>query len=302
MRKIFLTANLLLVFAMLTPGSTVGFQKKKDQKKNTPAKEEATLQDYSSLAQVKEINGKLADFNLESGTMTFTIEWYHMEPNPNAKLATAKGNQKAFQQQQQLLREYNTIMTTKNPVHLQQALMRYQQKLQQLQTTSTVNLLNMFRIVKSSKDFEVSFVDKLKVVRVKLEQKYNDEGELVKYTADELKKMKSTDISGAYKATPEELKTGQAVTLYLSPPKKQDNKKSDKESKKSDSAGDAKDKVIIDGETKQTGDAKDKQATDLKEPLALSAALADRPQVRMVLILEEASPGIPDELPKGKKK
>jgi hypothetical protein len=263
----------LLLAALLVLTTTSSAQQKNKQSKDTVTREEATLQDYTNLAQVKEISCKLADLSLDSKTMTFTIEWSHVEPNPNAK---GNVNQKTAQLQQQLMRDYNTAMSSKNPIHQQQALMRFQQRLQQLQTSGNAALQNMFMVVKSSKDFNVTIKDNIKVARVQLENKYNDEGELIKYTAEELKKMKSTDITGAYKAVPEDLKIGQTVTLYLSPPPKKQEKKSDSSSADS-------------------SDTKDK-ATDNGIP-------SDRPQVRMVLIQEEPAPAPePDDTAKKKKK
>jgi len=260
---------LLLSAILLIPAGSVGQQKNNNQKKDIVTKEETTPQDYLSLASLKEVVGKIAEFDLKAGTMTFTLAWSHWEPKSNIDASTyAKANQ---QLQQQLMREYNKIMLAKNPIQQQQALMLYQARLQQLQASAGVNFQKMFRIVKSSKDFELKLTDKINVGRAKLEEKYTDEGEFIKYTDAEIKKMKSADIRGAFTAAPTDLKNGQTVKLYLKPPKKQDVKKPE-------------------GSTTGDADAKDQQTADRK---------IARPQVRMVLIMEEP---ITEDLPDATKK
>jgi hypothetical protein len=257
---------------LLIPAASVG-QDRKDKKKDTVTKEDTTPDDYKNLAQVKEIVGKIAAVDVTAGTMTFTIEWSHWEPNKNAK--AAKLNQKAQQLQQQLLREYDQIMLAKNPVQRQQALMKFQVHLQQLQATGA-NVQNMFHIVKSSKDFDLEVMENVKVARATLPTEYDDEGEVKKYTEAELKKMKSADVPGGYTAAPEDLRVGQTVKLFLSPPKKQDSKKSD------------------------NGDAD--KSDEAKSKLTPGSTDVARPQVRMVLIQEESTTPEPKDTPKKKKK
>jgi hypothetical protein len=257
-------------------GQDKGDTKSKD--KDKVAKQETTADDYQNLATLKDVTGKIASVDVTAGTMTLTIEWSYMEPNKNFNAAGA--NQKLTQQQQQVQNDYDQIMRAKNPVQRQQAMSRLQTHLQQLQN-SAANMQNMFKVAKSSKDFDLEVMDPVKVARAKLPVQYDSEGEVVKYTDEQLKKMKSADISSAYTAAPEDLKVGQQVKLYLNPPK-EDKKKSDPAGdKKTDAGGDAQ-------------DSKDKTA-----PATPPAALT---RVRMVLILEEASPPDPDDSAKKKKK
>jgi hypothetical protein len=315
MRKVFGCAALLVAALLLDPAASPSQQKNNDRKKDTVIKEETAAQDYTNLAQLKEIFGKIADVDLKAGTMTLTIEWSHWEVNPNANgNAAANQNQKLLQQQQQAWREYNAMMLAKNPMQQQQAQARFQARLQQLQATAGATMANMFHMVKSSKDFDLPVMDNVKVVRAKLEEKYTDEGEPIKYTSAELKKIKSPDISGAFVASPEDLVPGLIVRLYLSPPKKGDTKKVDKNAKKSDSiaidskdsadkrATDAQDKKTADSKDQQTADNKDKQTPDAKDKQTPDSKHAGRPRVRMVLILDQANmPEPPADTPKKKK-
>ena|ERR1700722_291872 len=265
MRKLVGSFALLGALLLLGPAISSGQQKKDTPKKDDVTKEETTLQDYANLAQAKEIVGKIAELDTKASSLTFTIEWSHMEPDPNV---AGNQNQKLLQQQQQLMKRYSKIMAMKNPVQQQQQMAQFQAQVQQFQAAGNANLANMFRAVKSSKDFELGVMDNVKVARVKLEEKYTEEGELIKFTKEEIKKMKSPDMPGAFTAPFEDLKPGFAVKLYLSPPKKQDAKKS------SDST---------------------------EENKSASNPLASRPRVRMVLILDDSSPPEVPNPPKKKK-
>jgi hypothetical protein len=337
MRRFIPCFCLLLAAILILPAASSGQQKNK-QKKDTVNREDATEQDYTNLAQIKEINGKIAAVDITEGTMTFTIEWSSMEPNVNSK-SLAKSNTKAAQLQQQLLRDYYNAMSDKNPIHRQQALMRFQQHMQQLQAAGNASLQNMFKVVKSSKDFAVPVMDKVKVARLEPEQKYTDEGEVVKYTAAELKKMKSKDMPEGYTAAETDLKVGQSVKLFISPPKKQPAKKADAKSgydsgKKADSSSSSDTgKKADSSSSSDTGKKADSSSSsdtgkkadsssgsDTAKKAASSSdadgakkadsssgsdptGLEDRPRVRMVLIIEEASlPDPPDPAPKKKKK
>ncbi|HMC65089.1 MAG TPA: hypothetical protein VKI65_09120, partial [Gemmataceae bacterium] len=91
----------------------------------------------------------------------------------------------------------------------------------------------------------------------------------IKYTPEQLKKIKSTEPPEGYTASADDLKVGQTVKLWLSAPK---------ETKKSDST---------------SGDTTDKSTP--------SATQVNRPRVRMALIQEESDLPEPKE-PKQKKK
>jgi hypothetical protein len=267
MQRILVSAALLFsmtfaVAAVLEGQDTTDNAKGKDK----VTKVDATLEDYQNLAKLKDVTGKIAAVDVMSGTMTLTVDWSHLEPNKNFNAA----NQKAQQQQQQIQRDYNQIMQAKNSVQRQQALARLQTHVSQ----NAAALDKMFTTVKATKDFDLVVQTSLKVARSAPEQKYDEEGGLVKYTDAELKKMKSPDVNGAYTAKPEDLKVGQGVKLFLDPPK-DDKKKSDK----ADTG---------------TADSKDtKSGSTQQMPLS---------QVRMALITDESNVMDPPDNGKKKKK
>lgn len=243
MCRIFGVSALLAALLLGLPSGGEGQDKKDAKKKSDVVVEETTTADYAALAKTKEIWGKISALDLKAGTMTLTIEWQHWEPK-DAKGADL--NQAMAKYQQQIMREYNQIMTSKNPITRQQGLVRLQQ------TMAGANFQKMFKVVKSCKDFDLEVMTDLKVARANLEVKYDDNGEIVKYSDADLKKMKSTDMPGGYKASPDDLTVGQGVKLSLSPPKK-----------------------------KATDDTDDKSSSAGKTPLT---------QVRMVLIVTEYDP------------
>jgi hypothetical protein len=275
MQKILGSCALFLALALAVPGVLEGQDKTDTKAKDKVTKEDATREDYQNFAKMKEVSGKIAAVDVTGLTMTLTVDWSHLEPNKNFNAAAA--TQKAQQQQQQMLRDYNQIMQAKNPVQRQQALARLLMRMQQ--QTSGANLQTMFQVAKASKDFDVVVQSTFKVARSSVESKVDEQGELVKYTDEQLKKMKSPDITGAYTAKPEDLKVGQGVKLYLDPPK--DDKK------KSEATADKK----SEGSATETKD----KSTPASQQMPLS-------QVRMVLITEESNPMDSDAAKKKKKK
>jgi hypothetical protein len=213
MRK-FLTCFTLLLTALMILPSGSGAQDKKDKKKPAVI-EEGSPSEYAALGNMKDVLGTISAVDTAAKTMTLTIEFTHYEPNTNPN--TAKTVNKATANlEAQYIREYNQIMTNKNPIAREQNML----KLQQTMTAAGVNFSKMFKSVKSSKDFNVELKDPVKVARSTLETKYDDQGEIIKYSDEQLKKMKSTDVSGAYTATPDELKVGQDVKVIFAPAKK----------------------------------------------------------------------------------
>jgi hypothetical protein len=257
-----------LALTLALPAALPG-QDKSDKAKDKGTKLDATLEDYQNLAKMKDVVGKIAAVDVTAGSMTLTIDWSHMEPNKNFNAA----NQKAAQQLQQMQRDFTQSMQAKNPVQRQQALARLQVHMQ----NSSANLQNMFHVVKATKDFDLVIEADFKVARSTPEQKFDEQGEVIKYTDDQLKKMKSPDITGAYKAKAEDLRVGQGVKLYLDPPPKDDKKKSDSDGDKKTDTGSA--------------DSKAKSSTQM--PLS---------QVRMVLITDDSSATDSPDAGKKKKK
>jgi hypothetical protein len=268
MRKLGALGAVLLAIVLWVPAGTEG-QEKKDKKKSGVVVEEATPQDYEALGKTKQITGTIAAVDVKAGTMTLTVEWQHWEPKNNN--SNPKGtNANVLKYQQQIMREYQQAMAAKSPIQQQQALMRLQQTMLQLERQvgiSAANFQKMFHIVKSSKDFDLEVMDTLKVARATLEPKIDETtGEFIKLSDEDLKKLKSPDVSGGYTASPDDLKVGQGVKLYLSPPKKKKDDTTDKDADKTEAGS----KVAL-------------------------------PQVRMVLITSEPDPP-PEPKTKNEKK
>src|SRR5262249_16610280 len=142
--------------------------------------------------------------------------------------------------------------------------LKLEMNIQKLQNAGA-NLQNMFKVVKSSKDFDLEIMDALKVARAELPMKFDAEGEVIQYTDAQKKKMKSpSDPPGGYTASPEDLLPGQTVKFWLSPPKK----------KAESTSGDSKDD---------------------KDKSTLSGTAVNRPQVRIALIQQDGDPPEPKD-------
>jgi hypothetical protein len=265
MRKLMPLVTMFVLTLLLLPASGVGQEKKGDGGKGKVNREDATPQDYAYLVQAKEAYGKIVAVDVKAGTMTLSIEFQHWEPNKNNP-GKANPNQKILQLQQQIQRDYEQVMRAKNPLQKQQALIRLQQDMQKAQMQAgkgAPDFMQMFHVVKTVKEFDLAVMDAVKVARTQPEAKFDtDTGEIIKYTDEQLKKMKSPDVPGGLTANPADLAAGQAVKIWVGTAKP--------EPKGKDAGGDAK------------------------------AAMQNRPQVRMVLILADST--APEPKSKGDKK
>jgi hypothetical protein len=261
--RLALCGTAMVLSMALCAVSAVGQDKGKDK----VTKVDPSAQDLAMLAQTKEAVGKVAAVDVKAGTMTLTIEIASQEPKNPTAMANVSTQMQL--QQQQLMQYYQQYLNAKSAAGKQQAMVRYQNKLLQMQNAG-MNLQNMVTTVKTAKDYKLDIMDGLKVARKQPADQYDEMGERIKYSSEELEKRKSKDIPEGYTAAPEDLQTGQTVKLFLSPPKK----------KTSESAS----------SPPATGDNKN-SASDLQP----------RTQVRMALIVEDAPPP-PDEKTKKKKK
>jgi hypothetical protein len=245
------------------------------KKKNKVHNREATAQDYTALAKLKTTTGRLISID-GSQQMTLKVEFQQPELKDNA--AGQKLAQAQIRQQQQAMREYMNIQRIRNPWVRDQRLQQLQARLQAQQASAAFDPRNSpFRTVTASVSFKLPTVENPKVARANLETEYDDKGQVIDYTKEELKKKRDPDMPG-YTAKIEDLQAGQLVTVYL-------------------------------GKAKKPAKAKDKEAGDKpevkdKEKAKEAADPEDnRPEVRMILIVAEADPStLPRDPGKDKKK
>jgi len=277
-------------------------QKKKDAVKQ----EDPTPQDYASLSQAKEVVGKLTFVDMGTNTLTLRIEFQQYVPNntpQNTKNLTAQ-QQSILRSQQQLMRDYQSILTSRNVFQQQQRMQKWQNDWQQLQmklVKAGMNT-NQYKTVTTAKEFEFDVASDLRVARANLPPEYDDKGNIVTYTKEELKKKQDSVLPG-YTAKVDDLTPGQTVKLYLgsrkTTAKKTDgNLKTDPKDLKVDPVDNKLDKKGDDPEA-----TKPAKATPFGgKTTPLDAQAPPRPFVRSVLIQTEADLSTLPKTPEKKKK
>lgn len=114
------------------------------------------------------------------------------------------------------------------------------------------------KVTTARKEFDLQAIDEVKIRLVDLPVEYDEDGNVIKYSAKQRKELKGKGNLPGYRGSWENLTPGQTVKLYLLPPKR---KPADK----------GKGKVEV----------KDKAAFDLLEE-------PDKPLIKMIVVLAEA--------------
>jgi hypothetical protein len=167
-----------------------------------------TPQDYSQLATLTEITGKLTSFDSTAKTVTIEVDYQVLEPNPKANNA-ASNNHLAH-----LLHRQQEIMHTRNPI---QRAMQMQRLMQDVAATQARMEANAFKVITERKEFDIQGGDNAKVRLQDLSARFDEKGNPKPYTADEKKDLKGTDSKmPGYNADWTDLKAGQIVKLTLS--------------------------------------------------------------------------------------
>jgi hypothetical protein len=222
-------AGFLLVFAVPALAA---------DKKETPA----TPADYTQLATLTEITGKLSSFDATAKTLTIEVNYQVLEPNPKANNAAGNNHLAHLLQQQQ------HIMHQKNPI---QRAMHMQHLMQEVQMAMAKMEANAVKVVTEHKDFDIQGGDNAKVRLQDLPVRLDEKGNPKPYTADEKKELKGTDTKlPGYNADWTDLKAGQIVKLTLSkhhdePKDKDNNENKDAKDKKAKEAPRPEASVIV---------------------------------------------------------
>lgn len=253
--------------------------------------------DYKALASQKEIAGTVTSVGGGSTTIAFRVDIPRWEPNPNYKPPTnpkggttnptANHQAQLMRTYQDLMRQQQLAMRAKNPQEQQRALQRIQQDMLKLQiefqklyappVSKTAKGAKVdpnsapFRMVTTSKDFELEIQDNVVVRKMFLPFEYDDTGSVKQYSEKEKAELRGEDkTKPGYKSKIEEVYAGVEARLILTPPKMK--KKADPDKK---------------------GEGDDEGVGNV-----------DRPTVSMIILTKDApTPGIVGADPKkGKKK
>jgi len=192
MRKMLCSAVALLALNLVLGNVSHG-QNKAAQKKNAVKQEDPTPADYATLRQMKEIYGTLTYVDLGTNKLNLRVEIPKQVPNtsPQATRAVNAQQQALLRAQQQLMRDYQSIMTSRNPAQQQQRMQKLMldyQNLQMRMVQAGMGQANLIKTVTIAKEFEFEVAAEPRVARVELPQEYDDKGDIITYTKEELKK------------------------------------------------------------------------------------------------------------------
>ena len=171
--------------------------------------------------------GTLVSVPGSDGSFTVNVETDHFKPNPNEA-------REATREQEHLSRLQSELAGARNPSEYNRRLQQLANELQKIQVQA---LKPDGKVVKEHKEVDFQTADGVKVRTKDPPAKFDDKGNPVKYTKEELQELKGKDSSlPGYEAAPDALQTGDTVKVTLARPKstkKDDDKKDDADMKKS---------------------------------------------------------------------
>jgi hypothetical protein len=229
---------LLLAIAILLPERATG------QKKEEKSTARGTLQEYKQLIKQGQATGKLS--SVDPKGLILAIEQQYLEPRNAADFPENLPATSSTSQAYQLWKQQQAVLRATNPVQRQIAMERLLMSARRYYTGPNAP----FRLVKSAKEYEMVYAEKLVIRRMTIPPEYDDKGFLKTYTKEQLAKLRGNNpkIPG-YAAKPDDVQVGQKVTVHLAPAKE----------------------VKKDEANKEEG-----------------VGNIERPQIRMLVILEEA--------------
>jgi hypothetical protein len=188
---------------------------------NKPADDAKKEVDADKLAP-GEFTGKLITAPGSDGSFTLEVHYDHVElkdPNALAKVENQQ-MQQAAKQQQELSKLQSQLATARNPGEYLRRMQQMTNEINKLQAQAIQQGFkpqnNPFKNVTEKKDVDFHTADGVKVRELTLPVRFDDKGEIKKYTEDEKKQMKGKDASlPGYEAKLEDLKAGQTIKVTL---------------------------------------------------------------------------------------
>lgn len=227
-RRVWGPCLLLVGFSLVLNGPALAQKKKpKDDAPAKPAVDSGKLAAGEYVGVLKSLPGT---------DRLFTLEFESKQ-----LVATGKGGNgnNGLQEQARLLRAQNQLAVAHSPQQRQQAshqLFQAQRQLNQAIARGGVPGGYKVTVVKQEVEFQLS--EKAKVRTKLLPEQFDDKGNVKKYTAQELAKLKGKDSKlPGYESSTDKLEVGQKVKLTLAAGKKPEaGKEKDKDDEKKDKA------------------------------------------------------------------
>ncbi len=257
MRKFFTCMGLFGALFLLAVAAPAQDKNRPNRPNNTIDKRIASAGDYVALAPMKEIQGHLLTF--DGKVLTVRVEYQSLELKDQFNQNNRAGN-RAYQQmvrhQQQMMRDYENVFRARTPAQQMQRMQQFMFRLQSGAYAGVGGQGNMlanspFKPVMHAVDFELPIVDELRVTKATLSVEYDDKGNVVQYTAEELKKRRDP-VQQGFGAKVEDVQVGMLVKLFLT------------RSKVKEDAAKAREEKIKQEKEKAKED-KEKAATDEKK-------------------------------------
>jgi hypothetical protein len=127
-----------------------------------------------------------------------------LEANPQAQ-------EKYLRQQQQLLARQQQIMTSPNPAQAQQQMQDLQRDAERLMQSQK----DLFRVKSVDKDVELDLAEDVKVRARRPVRQFDDKGNIIRYTPQELKALRGDGKLPGYAAELSDLQPGQKVLVKV---------------------------------------------------------------------------------------
>jgi hypothetical protein len=188
-----------------------------------------------------EITGKLVSVPGSDGAFTLEVQYQRLElKDPNALGRAENSENREVQQLVRVQRDIERIQAdlarSRNPRDYAHHLRDLENAMARFQTQAAQQGLrpqdNPYKAVADKKDVDFHTADNVKVRTADLPVKFDDKGDIKKYTVAELTELKGKDKDlPGYEAKVDDLKVGQTVKVTLArrkPEKKDDDKDKDK--------------------------------------------------------------------------
>jgi hypothetical protein len=231
MRRRFVGAALVLALVAAVPVRAA------DEKKKADAADPKKDVDADKLTP-GEFTGKLVSVPGSDGAFTLEVQYERVElKDPNALARTEnKEVQQSVREEREIARIQSDMARSRNPRDYVRHLQDLQNAMARFQAQAAQQGLrpqdSPFKAVADKKDVDFHAADDVKVRTADLPVKFDEKGDIKKYTAAELKDLKGKDPAlPGYEAKAEDLKVGQTVKVTLAR-RKADKKDDDKEKAK----------------------------------------------------------------------
>jgi hypothetical protein len=178
----------------------------------------------------------------DGNSLTLHVQYQEIQPDVGAQVRDAKISANLQRQLASLQRQLIAAQKIKNPAQRAARIQRILASAEARSAMAAAGAAAPFKIINKQKDIDVSLAQEV-VVRVKdPPAEFDDKGEVKKYTAEELKKLKGPGNYWGYPADLDAVGMGQMVRVFVYVQQKPQNKGKPTTTTPSPGASSSKDK------------------------------------------------------------